>query len=156
MSQSMAQEADLRKKVSDDIKQAMKSGDTVRRDTLRMLIASINNAEIAKQADLEESDILGVVSKEVKRHQESIEAFKKGNRADLVAKEEAEMAILEAYLPKQMTHEEVIAAAKEVIASVGAQGMGDKGKVMKELMPKLKGRADGKEINEVVTGLLQQ
>jgi uncharacterized protein YqeY len=150
----MAQELALRKKVFDDLKQAMKSGDTIKRDTLRMLISSVNNAEIAKQADLEESDILGVISKEVKRHQESIEAFKKGNRADLVAKEEAELAILESYLPKQLSREEVITAAKEVIAAVGAQGMGDKGKVMKELMPKLKGRADGKEINEVVTELL--
>jgi len=149
----MAQ-ADLRNKITDDLKQAMRSGDTVKRDTLRMLIASINNAEIAKQADLEESDILGVISKEVKKHLESIEAFKKGNREDLVKKEEAELAVLEAYLPQQMTREEVIAAAKEVITSVGAQGMGDKGKVMKELMPKLKGRADGKEINEVVTELL--
>jgi len=149
----MAQ-ADLRNKITDDLKQAMRSGDTLKRDTLRMLIASINNAEIAKQADLEESDILGVISKEVKKHLESIEAFKKGNREDLVKKEEAELAVLEAYLPQQMTREEVIAAAKEVITSVGAQGMGDKGKVMKELMPKLKGRADGKEINEVVTELL--
>jgi uncharacterized protein YqeY len=152
----MTQEEDLRKKVSDDLKQAMKSGDTVRRDTLRMLIASIHNAEIAKQADLEESDILGVLSKEVKRHQESIEAFKKGNRADLVAKEEAELAILEGYQPRQMSRAEVIAAAKEVITAVGASGPGDKGSVMKELMPRLKGRADGKEINEVVTELLQQ
>jgi uncharacterized protein YqeY len=150
----MAQELALRKKVFDDLKQAMKSGDTIKRDTLRMLISSVNNAEIAKQANLEESDILGVLSKEVKRHQESIEAFKKGNRADLVAKEEAELAILESYLPKQLSREEVITAAKEVIAAVGAQGMGDKGKVMKELMPKLKGRADGKEINEAVTELL--
>ena len=149
----MAQ-ADLRNTITDDLKQAMRSGDTLKRDTLRMLIASINNAEIAKQADLEESDILGVISKEVKKHLESIEAFKKGNREDLVKKEEAELAVLEAYLPQQMTREEVIAAAKEVITSVGAQGMGDKGKVMKELMPKLKGRADGKEINEVVTELL--
>jgi uncharacterized protein YqeY len=152
----MTQEEDLRKKVSDDLKQAMKSGDTVRRDTLRMLIASIHNAEIAKQADLEESDILRVLSKEVKRHQESIEAFKKGNRADLVAKEEAELAILEGYQPRQMSRAEVIAAAKEVITAVGASGPGDKGSVMKELMPRLKGRADGKEINEVVTELLQQ
>jgi uncharacterized protein YqeY len=152
----MTQAADLKKRVSDDLKQAMKSGDTVRRDTLRMLISSVNNAEIAKQADLEESDIFGVISKEVKRHQESIEAFKKGNREDLVAKETAELAILEVYLPKQMGREEVIAAAKEVITAVGAQGPGDKGKVMKELMPKLKGRADGKEINEVVTELLSQ
>jgi uncharacterized protein YqeY len=150
----MAQAADLKKRLSDDLKQAMKSGDTVRRDTLRMLIASINNAEIAKQADLEESDIFGVISKDVKRHQESIEAFKKGNREDLVAKETAELAVLEEYLPRQMSREEVIAAAREVMVAVGAQGPGDKGKVMKELMPKLKGRADGKEINEVVTELL--
>jgi uncharacterized protein YqeY len=150
----MTQAADLKNRISDDLKRAMKSGDNVRRDTLRMLIASINNAEIAKQADLEESDIFGVISKEVKRHRESIEAFKKGNREDLVAKETAELAILEAYLPSQMSREEVIAAAQEVMKAVGAQGPGDKGRVMKELMPKLKGRADGKEINEVVTELL--
>jgi uncharacterized protein YqeY len=152
----MGQAADLRKKLSDDLKQAMKSGDTIRRDTLRMLISSVNNAEIAKQAALEESDIFGVISKDVKRHQESIEAFKKGSRADLVDKETAEMAVLEGYLPKQLTRDEVVTAAKEVMAVVGAQGPGDKGRVMKELMPKLKGRADGKEINEVVTELLQQ
>jgi uncharacterized protein YqeY len=152
----MGQAADLRKKLSDDLRQAMKSGDTIRRDTLRMLISSVNNAEIAKQAALEESDIFGVISKDVKRHQESIEAFKKGSRADLVDKETAEMAVLEGYLPKQLTRDEVVTAAKEVMAVVGAQGPGDKGRVMKELMPKLKGRADGKEINEVVTELLQQ
>jgi uncharacterized protein YqeY len=152
----MGQAADLRKKLSDDLRQAMKSGDTIRRDTLRMLISSVNNAEIAKQAALEESDILGVISKDVKRHQESIEAFKKGSRADLVDKETAEMAVLEGYLPKQLTRDEVVTAAKEVMAVVGAQGPSDKGRVMKELMPKLKGRADGKEINEVVTELLQQ
>ncbi len=150
----MEQEADLRKRIADDLKQAMKSGDTVKRDTLRLLISSINNAEIAKQAALDDSDVLGVIARDVKRHQESIDAFKQGNRPDLVAKEEAEMAILQGYLPQQMTRDEVVASAKEVIAAVGAQGPGDKGKVMKELMPKLKGRADGKEINEVVTGLL--
>jgi uncharacterized protein YqeY len=152
----MAEQSILRVKLSDDLKQAMKAGDIVRRDTLRMLIASVNNAEIAKQAALTDADILGVVSKEVKRHQESIDAFKKGNRADLVAKEEAEMAILQGYLPKQMSRDEIIAAAKEVITAVGAKGMGDKGKVMQQLMPKLKGKADGKAINDVVTGLLQQ
>lgn len=150
----MEQEADLKRKISDDIKQAMKSGDAVKKDTLRMLMASINNAEIAKQASLDDSDILGVIAKEVKRHQESIDAFKQGNRQDLVAKEEAEMAILQGYLPEQMTREDIAAAAREVIGAVGAQDPGDKGKVMKELMPKLKGKADGKEINEVVTELL--
>jgi len=142
--------------LSDDLKQALRSGDTVKRDTLRMLIASANNAEIARQSALDDADILGVISKEVKRRQESIDAFKKGNRPDLVSKEEAEMAVLQNYLPKQMTRDEIIAVAREVIALVGAKGMGDKGKVMQQLMPKLKGKADGKDINDVVTGLLQQ
>jgi uncharacterized protein YqeY len=152
----MEQEADLKKRISDDLKQAMRSGDTVKRDTLRMLMASINNAEIAKQSALSDADILGVISKDVKRHQESIDAFKKGNRPDLVAKEEAEKVILQSYLPKQMSRDEVMAAAREVIAAVGATGPGDKGKVMQQLMPKLKGKADGKEINDMVTGLLGQ
>ena len=152
----MEQASDLKKRISDDLKQAMRSGDTVKRDTLRMLMASINNAEIAKQSALSDADILGVISKDVKRHQESIDAFKKGNRADLVAKEEAEMVILQSYLPKQMSRDEVMAVAREVIAAVGATGPGDKGKVMQQLMPKLKGRADGKEVNDVVTQLLSQ
>jgi hypothetical protein len=143
-------------KISDDLKQAMRAGDKVRRDTLRMLIASVHNAEIAKQSAITDADILGVVSKEVKRHQESIDAFKKGNRADLVAKEEAEMAVLQSYLPEQMTRDEIIAVAKEAIAAVGAKGPGDKGRVMQQLMPKLKGKADGKVINDVVTELLQK
>ena len=152
----MEQEADLKRRITDDLKQAMKSGDTVKRNTIRLLIASVNNAEIAKQAALDKGDILGVIARDVKRHQESIDAFKLGKRQDLVDKEEAEMAILQGYLPKQMTREEVVAAAREVIGAVGAQGPGDKGKVMKELMPKLKGMADGKEINEVVTELLSK
>jgi uncharacterized protein YqeY len=150
----MEQEADLRRTLNDDLKQAMKSGDTLKRDTLRLLISSLNNAEIAKQAALDKSDMLGVIAREVKRHQESIDAFKQGNRQDLVDKETAEMAILQGYLPRQMTRDEVVAAAREVIGAVGAQGPGDKGRVMKELMPKLKGMADGREINEVVTELL--
>ena len=150
----MATETDLEKRITEDMKQAMKAGDTVKRDTLRMLLSSIKNAAGAKLAPLDEGEVLAVISKDVKRHQESIEAFKNGNRADLVAKEEAEMAILQAYLPKQMTHEEIIAAAKEVITAVGATGPGDKGKVMQQLMPKLKGKADGKAINDVVTELL--
>ena len=152
----MQQKADFKQKLTDDLKQAMRDGDTVKRSVLRMLMSSINNAEIAKRADLEESDILGVIAKEVKQHQESIDSFKQGNRQDLVDKEEAEMAILQSYLPQQLTHEEILEAARHVITAVGAQGPGDKGKVMKELMPKLKGRADGKEINDVVTGLLSQ
>jgi hypothetical protein len=150
----MEPEAELQKRITEDLKQAMKSGDTVKRDTLRLLISAVKNAEIAKLAPLNEGEILGAISKDVKRHQESIDAFKKGNRPDLVAKEAAEMAILQSYLPKQMSRDEVVKAAKEVIGAVGAKGPGDKGKVMQQLMPKLKGRADGKEVNDVVTELL--
>jgi uncharacterized protein YqeY len=152
----MGQEADLKQRLTDDIKQAMKGGDVVRRSILRLLMASIKNAEIAKRAALDDADILGIIAREVRQHQESIESFRQGNRQDLVAKEEAELAILQGYLPQQMTHEEIVAAAREVIAEVGAQGPGDKGRVMPKLIAQLKGRADGREINAVVTGLLSQ
>ena len=144
----------LKQKINDDLKQAMKSGDTVKRSALRMLLAATSNAEIARRATLEDSDILGIIAKEVKQHAESIEAFKQGNRPDLVAQEEAEMAILKEYLPQQMTREEIIEVARQVIKEVGAQGPADKGKVMPEIIPQLKGRADGREINAVVTELL--
>ncbi len=150
----MAEETDLEKRISEDMRQAMRAGDAVKRDTLRYLLSLIKNAAGAKLAPLDEGEVLSVISKDVKRHQESIDAFKKGNRADLVAKEEAEMAVLQAYLPKQMSREEIIAAVKEVIGAVGAKGPGDKGKVMQQVMPKLKGKADGKVINDVVTELL--
>ena len=147
-------EAKLKQKLSDDLKQAMRSGDTIKRGAIRMLMAAINNAEIARQAKLEDSDIFGVIAKEVRQRRESIEAFKQGNRQDLVDKEEAELAILQEYLPQQMTREEVVEAARKVIAEVGAGGPGDKGKVMPVLMAQLKGQADGREINEVVSELL--
>jgi uncharacterized protein YqeY len=149
-------EPELQKKITEDMKQAMKAGDAVKRDTLRMLLSSVKNAEGAKLADLEEGEVLSVISKEVKRHKESIDAFKKGDRADLVAKEEAELKILQSYLPEQLNRDEIVKMAKEVIEAVGAAGPGDKGKVMQQLMPKLKGKADGKVVNEVVMELLGQ
>jgi len=147
-------EADLKKKLNADFRQAMKDGDKVRRSTLRLVLAAVQNTEKAKQAVLANGDILGLIAKEVKQHQESIEAFKAGKRQDLVNKEEAELVILEEYLPKQMTREEIIAEARLAIEEAGAQGTGDKGKVMPKIIAKLKGRADGREINEVVTELL--
>jgi len=152
----MEQEANLKQKLTGDLKQAMKDGDTVKRSTLRLLMASIGNAEIARRATLDDADILGIIAKEVRQRQESIESFKQGNRPDLVAKEETEMAVLQEYLPQQMTREEVVKAARQVIGEVGAQGPGDKGKVMPKLIAQLKGRADGRVINEVVTELLQE
>jgi uncharacterized protein YqeY len=151
----MAQEEPrLKQKLTDDLKQALREGNKVRRSAIRLAMAAIKNAEIARQASLDDTDILGVIAKEVRQRKESIEAFKQGNRQDLVAQEEAELAILEQYLPQQMTREEIIAEARRVIAEVGAQGLSDKGKVMPKLIAQLKGRADGREINEVVTELL--
>ncbi len=147
-------EVGLKQKLSDDLKQAMRSGDKVRRLVIRLVIAAIKNAEIARQADLDDTDILGIIAKEVRQRRESIEAFKLGNRHDLVAQEEAELAILNEYLPRQMTREEIIVAARQAIEGIGAQGPGDKGKVMPKLIAQLKGRADGREINAIVTELL--
>jgi uncharacterized protein YqeY len=144
----------LKQKLMDDLKQALKEGDKVKRSAIRLAIAAIKNAEIARQASLEDADILGIIAKEIRQRKESIEAFKLGKRQVLVAQEEAELAVLEQYLPRQMTREEIIAEARRVIAEVGAQGLRDKGKVMPQLIAQLKGRADGREINEVVTELL--
>ena len=121
---------------------------------IRLALAAINNAEIARQAKLEDADIYGVIAKEIRQRKESIDAFKLGKRADLVAQEEAELAVLQGYLPQQMSREEIIAAARQIIGEVGAQGPGDKGKVMPKLIAQLKGKADGRLINEVVTELL--
>ena len=149
-------EVGLKQKLSDDLKQAMKGGDKVRRSVIRLVIAAIKNAEIARQAALDDdTDILGIIAKEVRQRRESIEAFKQGDRQDLVAQEEAELTILNEYLPQQMAREEIVAAARQVIEEIGAQGPGDKGKVMPQLIAQLKGKADGREINAVVTELLQ-
>jgi len=150
----MEQKVSLKQKLMDDLKQAMKSGDEVKRSAIRLLMAAIKNAEIARQAGLEDADIFGIIAKEIRQRKESIEAFKQGNRQDLVAREEAELAILEKYLPQQVTREEIVEAARRIIEEVGAQGPGDKGKVIPKIIAQLKGRADGREINAVVTELL--
>ena len=150
----MEQKVSLKQKLMDDLKQAMKSGDEVKRSAIRLLMAAIKNAEIARQASLEDADIFGIIAKEIRQRKESIEAFKQGNRQDLVAREEAELSILEKYLPQQVTREEIVEAARRIIEEVGAQGPGDKGKVMPRIIAQLKGRADGREINAVVTELL--
>ena len=147
-------EAPLKDRLNSDLRQAMKGGDKARRSVLRLVLAGIQNAEIARQAALEDSDVLGVIAKEARQRQESLEAFKQGNRQDLVAQEEAALAVLGEYLPEQISRDEIIAAARRVIDEVGAQGPGDKGKVMPGLIAELKGRADGREINAVVTELL--
>ena len=126
----------------------------MKRSVIRLVMAAIKNAEIARQKALEDSDILGLIAKEIRQRKESIEAFKQGDRPELAAREEAEMTILEAYMPAQMSRDEIVAEARQVIEEVGAEGIRDKGKVMPQLIAKLKGKADGREINEVVTELL--
>lgn len=144
----------MKQKLNDDLRQALREGNKPKVSAIRLLLSAIKNAEIARIGTLEEADIFGVIGKEVRQRQESIEAFKKGSRADLVAQEEAEMAVLQSYLPKQMGRDEIIAEARKIIAEVGATGPGDKGKVMPKLIAALKGKADGREINAVVTELL--
>jgi uncharacterized protein YqeY len=150
----MAKESALKQKLTDDLKQAMRDGDKVKRSAIRLAIAAIKNTEIARQTALEDGDILGVIAKEIRQRKESIEAFKQGGRQELAAIEEAEMAVLEQYLPRQMSRDEIAAEARWVIDEVGAESIRDKGKVMPQLIARLKGKADGREINEVVTELL--
>jgi len=144
----------LKESIQEALKGALKRQQRVEVSTLRLLLSEIKYAEIAQQKPADDNKVLDVIGKEVKRRRESIEAFKKGNRGDLVAQEEAELAILLSYLPKQMSREEVIAAAQRVVDAVGASGPSDKGKVMAQLMPQLKGKADGKEVSEIVSELL--
>ena len=147
-------EANLKQGLESDLKQAIKDRDDIKRSVIRMVMSAVHNAEIAKRDALEDPDIIGIIAKEAKQRNESIEAFRQGNRPDLVAREEAELKILEEYLPEAISRDEIIAAAKKIIAEVGAAGPHDKGKVMSRIIPQLKGKADGKEINSIVTELL--
>ena len=145
----------LKQKLMADLKQALRDGDRMRLSVIRLVMAAVKNAEIARRNTLGDGDILGIIAKEARQRQESIDAFKKGNRDDLVAQEEAEIVVLQEYLPRQMTREEITVEARRVIGEMGASGPRDKGRVMPRLIAELKGRADGREINEVVTALLQ-
>jgi uncharacterized protein YqeY len=144
----------LKSRISDDVKQALKSGDTLRLSVVRMLLSAINYAEMAKMSELDDAGVVGVVAREIKQRRESIEAFKNGGRPELASKEEAELALLQAYMPEQMNRDEITLLVKKVIAETGAQGPHDKGKVMGKLMPQVRGKADGSEVNAVVTELL--
>ncbi len=141
-------------KFQEDLKEALRKGDTTRRDTIRLILSALNYSQIAKGAPLEEGDVLAVLQKEATKRRESIEAFSKGNRPDLVAQEKAELQVILSYLPPPLTREEIAQAARQAIAESGAQGPRDMGKVMGRLMPQLKGRAEGQEVNAIVQELL--
>jgi uncharacterized protein YqeY len=133
----------------------MKARDDTRRDTVRFALAAIQNEAIAKRAELDDAAIEAVLRKQTKMRRESIEAFTKGGRTELVAKETAELAILESYLPTQLDEAAVRAAAQRAIAETGAVGPKEQGKVMQKLMPELKGKADGGMVSRVVSELLK-
>lgn len=148
----------LKDKLTEDMKQAMKDKEAgkLRLSVIRMVRAAIKNVEIDTKADLAEEDVIAIVAKEVKMRRDSMEEFKKGQRDDLVAQLEQEIEVLLPYLPQQLTEAEVREIVTEAVAIAGATSSKDMGKVMAVLMPKVKGRADGKLVNNIVRELLNQ
>jgi uncharacterized protein YqeY len=142
----------LRERLHEDTIAAMRSGDALRRDTLRMVQNAVYNIEKAKKVTLSDDDILGVITRETKTRRESVEAFRNGGREDLAAKEEAEIAILADYLPTPLTDDELRTLVEQGVAETGAASARDLGKVMGWLSPRIRGRADGK----VASGLVAQ
>ena len=140
----------LRERIQSDITTAMRSGDALRRDTLRMAESAIYNAEKRDRRDLSDDEVAAVIAREVKTRRESVEAFRKGGREDLAAKEESEIAILVGYLPEQLSEAAIAALVAEAIAATAAAGPRDMGKVMGWLSPKTKGRADGRVVSQLV------
>ncbi len=146
----------LNERLTEDMKAAMKAGPAGRQrlETIRFLRAAVKNAEIEKHAPLSDDEILGIITKQVKQLRETLADFQRSGRQDLVEKTEAEIAILSAYLPEQLSADEVRDLARKVISQVGAQGARDMGKVMGPLMAQVRGRADGKMVQQIVKELL--
>ena len=140
----------LTEQLQADMKTAMRGGDTLRRDTLRMAMAAAQNAAKDKRAPLTDEETLEVLGREVKKRRESIAAYESAGRDDLAAKEQAEIDILAPYLPEQLGEDEIRALAREAVVASGATSPKDMGRVMSGLMPKVKGRADGKLVSRIV------
>jgi hypothetical protein len=149
----------LKERLQRDLKEALRAGDDDRKRVIRMALSEITNAEIKQgmqsgDTELDEKDVLSVLQKQANQRQEAIDELEQVDRPELLAKEREELAILEAYLPEQLSREEIAEEAQQVIDDVNATGMKDMGPVMSRLMSKLKGRADGHVVNEVVRDLL--
>ena len=153
----------LKDQLPEDLKNAMRAGDSIRRDVLRSLLTAISNAEIARvnvkdetatRQALPDADVLDVIRKQVKQRRESAAEYRNGKREELATREEAEAEILGAYLPPELSREDIAAEVRVAIAETGASGPVGKAKVMPLVMAKLKGKADGRIINEIVTELL--
>jgi len=146
----------LAEQIEKDVIAAMKAKDVVKVSTLRMLKSALGNYLIqVKRNKADDAEVLGIIAKQAKQRRESVESFEKAGRKDLSEKEKAELAILESYLPKQLTNDELRAAVQNAIATSGAKGPADMGKLMKVLMPSIQGKADGKRVQEAVKALLK-
>lgn len=146
----------LFEKLDAETKAALKEGNALKVSVLRMVISAIKTQMIEKNLKaIDDGDVLQILQKHIKQHKDSIAQFEKGKRQDLVDKEAGELVILEAYMPKQLSEPELEAIVKEVIAQTGLSSKADRGKVMKAVMEKVKGRSDGKLINDLVTGMLK-
>nr|WP_314807529.1 GatB/YqeY domain-containing protein [uncultured Selenomonas sp.] len=145
----------LMEKLTADMKEAMKHGEKERLSVIRLVRGAVRQAEIDGKKTLSDDEIIGVITKEVKMRRDSIEEFERGNRADLVEKTQAEIAILMPYLPEQLSADEVRRIVEAAVSEVGATTAKDMGKVMGVLMSRVKGRADGKLVNEIVRSLLK-
>ena len=142
----------LKEQLANDLADALRQGDDTRKSTIRMLMSAISTEEVAgaERRELGDDEVLKVVARQVKQRRDSIEEFEKAGREDLAQKEAAELQILRAYMPEQAGREEIEAEVRKVIDEIGATGPQDKGKVMKAIMPRLAGRAEGRDINDVV------
>lgn len=152
-------EAVLKQRIQDELKAAMRGGDETRKTVLRLLVAQIKNAEVEARTDgrggvLSDSDVLALVRREIKQHEESLLEAQNAGREDLVAQQQAELDVLKEFLPKQLSREEIVALAKQTIQELNATSPKQHGQVMKALQPKVKDIADGKLVNEVVRELL--
>jgi uncharacterized protein len=152
----------LKDKLNEDLKAAMRSGDSRRRDALRMLLASVKQGEVdmldplKRTGGLSEEDVSAILLREAKRRREAIEGFEKGGAAERAAQERSELALIESYLPQQMGRAEIEPLARQAIAETGATTPAQAGAVMQRLMPKVKGKADGKLVNQIVKELLDR
>ncbi len=144
----------LKEQLDQDLKSAMREKAQLRLDTIRMLKSAIKYREIELMKPLDDAGAHAVIASEIKRRRDSVEQYRAGNRPELAEKEEAEIAILQAYLPQQLTPEELAAKVDEAVKKVGAQGMKDMGAVMKALMPEVQGRAEGKAVSDMVKARL--
>lgn len=150
------QNMDLKSKLNEAVKTAMKSGDEVSKRTIRMVLAAVKQVEVDKRIELDEMAVTALIQKEIKNRRESLEEAQKANRADLVAENEAEIKVLEAFLPAAMSADELKALVQAAIAETGASAPSDMGKVMKAVMPKVAGRAANDQISAAVKALLNQ